>query len=295
MRRLVLVSIVIACAACTVRVPRTPGLRVTIPIRAEIRAQAVVEVATAPVELQGSTVVEFFGIPLEDAQDVVFVLDRSGSMSNPATGRLAEIAVPDPSAAPPSPPGPPTSPPPPLDGSQRPPPPPPDPTMTPPPPDAPPVTPGAPVAAPVVAPLATPRKIDVALAELADALRRLPPGTRLNVVFFNDELEAFAPTMVSLDDAGREGLVGFVYETTPSGRTALTPAMRLAFLMNARRIVLLSDGLGNVGGNASALLRDAREAVRGGVRIDTIGIGRDQDGLLLQSLAAESGGFYQPL
>jgi hypothetical protein len=290
MRRLVLVAIVIACAACSARAPRTPGLRITIPIRAEIRAQAVVEVVQAPVELQGATVVEFFGIPLEDAQDVVFVLDRSGSMSDPAQGRLAEIVVTDPSAAA-LPPGPPTSPPPPPpDGASPPPPPPPDPTMTPPP-DAPPVTPAAPVAAPVAAP----RKIDVALAELADALRRLPPGTRLNVVFFNDELEAFAPTMVSLDDAGREGLVGFVYETTPTGRTALTPAMRLAFLMNARRIVLLSDGLGNVGGNASVLLRDAREAVRGGVRIDTIGIGRDQDGSLLQTLAAESGGIYQPL
>jgi hypothetical protein len=71
--------------------------------------------------------------------------------------------------------------------------------------------------------------------------------------------------------------------------------MRTAFLMNARRIVLLSDGLGNVGGGAYAVLRDAREAMRGGVRIDTIGLGYGQDYDLLRSLAHESGGLYQAL
>jgi hypothetical protein len=71
--------------------------------------------------------------------------------------------------------------------------------------------------------------------------------------------------------------------------------MRTAFLMNAHRIVLLSDGLGNVGGDSRALLRDAREAMRGDVRIDTIGLGADQDAALLQALASESGGLYQAL
>ena len=69
--------------------------------------------------------------------------------------------------------------------------------------------------------------------------------------------------------------------------------MRTAFLMNARQIVLLSDGLGNIGGDSRALLRDAREAMRSGVRIDTIGLGKDQDAALLETLAVESGGLYQ--
>ena len=38
-----------------------------------------------------------------------------------------------------------------------------------------------------------------------------------------------------------------------------------------------------------------REAIRGGVRIDTIGLGLDQDRPLLNALASESGGLYQPL
>lgn len=101
--------------------------------------------------------------------------------------------------------------------------------------------------------------------------------------------------MNPLDEPGRAGLVDFVRETTADGKTALAPAMRTAFLMNAKRIVLLSDGLGNVGGRAHEVLRDAREAIRGGVRIDTIGLGLDQDRQLLHALATESGGLYQPL
>lgn len=219
------------------------------------------------VPLEGAAVVEFFGIPLEGVQDVVFVLDCSGSMAELAPGPTAQIRVPDS----PSPVG---------AGSTD-------------------VTPGD-NGAPDEQPQQPqqprqPRKIDVAQAELVDALERLPAGTRMNVLFFNSDLEAFAPSMVPLEETSRAGLVGFVKETAPTGSTALAPAMRTAFLMDARRIVLLSDGLGNVGGNAHAVLRDAREAMGGGVRIDTIGLGKGQDTELLQALASESGGLYQAL
>jgi hypothetical protein len=117
----------------------------------------------------------------------------------------------------------------------------------------------------------------------------------VNVIFFNDQLEAVATDLVALQATDRGPLVAFVMDKDATGSTALTPAMRMAFLMNARRIVLLSDGLGNVGGGSSALLRDAREAIRGGVRIDTVGLGRDQDRPLLRALAADSGGLYQAL
>jgi hypothetical protein len=140
-----------------------------------------------------------------------------------------------------------------------------------------------------------PRKIDVAQAELVHAVAALPAGTRMNVIFFNEELEGFAATLVPLLDGARPGLIGFVRSMEATGSTALAPAMRTAFLMNAKRIVLLSDGLANVGGDAEAVLRDAREAIRGGVRVDTIGLGQHQDAHLLESLARESGGLYQAL
>lgn len=258
MRSLSLVALLFVLVGCKVVVPRPP-VGVKISLKARVALHGEVRVAPPPppvvVAVVNAPVVEFFGIPLEDAQDVVFVLDCSGSMSDQVQGRLAEI-----------------------DLTQAPPPPPPDPAALPPPPPPPP---------------RLPRKIDVAQAELADAIRRLPAGTRMNIVLFNNRLEAISPTFVALEDASRDGLIAFVNDKAPDGRTALAPAMRVAFLMNARRIVLLSDGLGNVGGNSRTLLRDAREAMNGGVRIDTIGLGRDQDVSLLQTLASESGGLYQ--
>jgi hypothetical protein len=269
MRPWSLISVLLV-ASCAVRLPRPGeiGIAVKTTTRVDVRVQAAPEVI---VPVQGAAVVEFFGIPLEGAQDVVFVFDCSGSMSDPAQGRLAEVRGPAAGSPPPPPgPGPVSSDPGRPDVSPVPPPPPP------PPPPA-------------------PRKIDVAQAELVDALERLPAGTRMNVLFFNSDLDAFAPGMVPLDEPSRAGLIGFVRGTAPTGSTALAPAMRTAFMMNARRVVLLSDGLGNVGGNADAVIRDAREAMRGGVRIDTIGLGAGQDGALLGALASESGGLYQAL
>jgi hypothetical protein len=285
MRAWSLVTLSLVCSACTVRaVPR--GLPLVVPIsakatvRADVHVQAQVQgqvqgqaqaevVAIQP--LQAAPVPEFFGIPLAGAQDVVFVLDVSGSMDELAQGQLAQLRV------------------------QKPPPentaPPPDPNAPPPDPNAPP-----PATTEATTPAVTqPRKIDVAQSELVEALQRLPAGTRLNVLFFNNDVEGFAPGSVTLDEANRATLISYVWETDATGSTALAPAMRIAFLMNARRVVLLSDGLGNVGGNADSVMRDAREAIRGGVRIDTIGLGRGQDAGLLGALANESGGLYQAL
>ncbi len=279
-------------------------------VEVDANAEVVVEPVeyTAPVALEGSAVVEFFGIPLDGAQDVVFVLDRSGSMENFALGQIAQLAAPNPvDAQPPL-----DAPPPPDDqvplDALPPDAPPPPPNAPPPPPDAPPppeaqqtMDASAPVTSPVIQPaeptpqVYRPRKIDVAHAELVDALERLPVGTRMNLLFFNNRLEALHATIAPLDESNRQDMITFVRETFPDGMTALAPAMRTAFLLKAKRIILLSDGLGNLGGDAGSVLRDAREAMRGGVRIDTIGLGQDQDVWLLRTLAEESGGFYQQL
>ena len=233
--------------------PRGLGLPVT--ATAAVRADVHVQAPEPVVAFQNAPVPEFFGIPLDGAQDVVFVLDVSGSMDERAQGQAAQIPVA--STSPGTPPPPPGAPPPP--------------------------------------PPAPPTKLEVAKAELVEALNRLPAGTRMNVVFFNSDVDAFAPAIVALDDASRTTIVSYVMDTAATGSTALAPAMRTAFLMNARRIVLLSDGLGNVGGGADAVLRDAREAIRGGVRIDAVGLGTGQDAQLLGMLAGDSGGLYQAL
>src|SRR6476646_10518081 len=96
--------------ACAVRLPR-PG-EIGISVKTSVRASAYVEPPPPAVALEGAPVVEFFGIPLDGAQDVVFVLDISGSMSEAARGRIAQVrVVPPPPPVRPPPPGPPPPPP----------------------------------------------------------------------------------------------------------------------------------------------------------------------------------------
>jgi len=261
MRPSSLILLVAVAAGCNVRVPR--GLGLPIAATATVRADVHVTAPEPVVAMQGAPVPEFFGIPLDGAQDIVFALDVSGSMSEPAQGRAAQIAVPNQNSTAPG----------------SPPPPPPDQQGPPPGPQAPVYT----------------KKIDVAKAELVEALQRLPAGTRVDVVFFDHDVGAFAADLVALDDATRANLISYIDATSADGSTALAPAMRAAFLMNAKRVVLLSDGLGNVGGGAESVLRDAREAIHGGVRIDTVGLGTGQDVTLMSALANESGGVYQQL
>jgi VWA domain-containing protein len=196
--------------------------------------------------------VSFFGIPLAGAQDVVFVLDRSGSMALVSAG---------------------------VSGKDL----------------------GMGEITSVVASLGAsivndkmhgplPSKMDVAKGELIRTLQAMPDGTRFSIVFFDDKLATFSSSLVTLDPNSRGAAIGFIRGIQTGGSTAAVPAMRLAYTAGAQRIVLLSDGLANTGGSGGDLLAEARAAMRNGVRIDTVGLGIDQDADLLRTLASESGG-----
>lgn len=196
--------------------------------------------------------VSFFGVPLDGADDVVFVLDRSGSMGLVSAG-VAGGAV----------------------GMSK----------------------GEAAVASLAGSLANhaagnplPNKLEAAQDELVRTLYAMPDGTRFGVIFFDDEINALSPEMWILTPESRARAEAFVRAIEPGGSTAAVPAMSLAYRMGARRIVLLSDGLANNGGNGGDLLREARAAMELGLRIDTVGLGLDQDDDLLQTLAIESGG-----
>ena len=55
-------------------------------------------------------------------------------------------------------------------------------------------------------------KIEVAQAELIDALTKLPAGTRVNLLIFSDDVDAYAPSLVVIDEPSRADLIGFVRE-----------------------------------------------------------------------------------
>lgn len=211
----------------------------------------VAEAPTPVIRADVHVSIGFFGIPLAGAQDIVFVLDHSGSMAGVAAGfagedvgmgKVSSALVGIGSAL--------------VNSKQE----------------------------------VLPSKMAAAKAELAQTLTQLPDGTRFMIIFFDNELAAFAPRMMTLDPSTRAAAISFVRGIEPGSSTAAVPALRLAYQAGAARVVLLSDGLANSGGDGSDLLAEARAQMQRGVRFDTVGLGIDQDSALMTTLAAESGG-----
>jgi hypothetical protein len=217
----------------------------------QLFARGAIEAPTPVIRADVRVEVGFFGVPLAGAQDVVFVLDRSGSMDGVATGFAGEdVGMSKTGAAVAG-----------LAGEL--------------------VNMGS---------HKLPTKMEAAKRELERTLSMLPDGTRFMIIFFDDKLAAFAPAMTVLDPQSRAAAISFVRGIQPGGSTAAVPALRLAYEQGAARVVLLSDGLANTGGGGDELISEARMQIRRGVRFDTIGIGIDQDSPLMTTLAAESGG-----
>ncbi len=228
-----------------------------------LNGRGVIGIAPTPVMVGGgggggggyaevSVHVQFFGVPLDGAQDVVFVLDRSGSMSGVSAGFAgSQVGMSKTGAL--------------LAGLG-----------------------GSIANSAAGGPL--PTKLEAAKQELIGTLRSMPDGTRFNIIWFDDALQALSPRMMVLEPRTRAGVESFIMAITTGGSTAAVPALDLAYSIGAARIILLSDGLANTGGGGGALLSNARGEMRRGVRFDTIGLGIDQDASLLQTLAAESGG-----
>src|SRR5690606_16662633 len=161
-----------------------------------------------------------------------------------------------------------------------------------------------------------------------DVIDRMPDGTRVGLVFFNSRvsewtfanlvaaqvadsvatdskavklvagLAAGAVTvkagndrrLVPLSPTSRPYAQRGVDDIRPSGSAAAVPAWRAASTMGARHIVFLSDGLANSGGDGPDLLDVTHALAQHAVRVDTIGLGRDQDYSVLQQMAALTGG-----
>lgn len=135
------------------------------------------------------------------------------------------------------------------------------------------------------------------------AIGRLGSRDIVSVVEFDDEITLMWP-------AGRadrtRGLDRLIDGLEPRGSTNLTGGMMRGVeeAMRAQghfrldrealsRVLLLSDGLANVGvTDPREIGRLVRGARRGGVRVSTIGLGLDYDEDLMQAIAENGGGKY---
>lgn len=139
------------------------------------------------------------------------------------------------------------------------------------------------------------RKLEVTRACAAFLVRRMAPDDRLALVTYDDEVELRVPLVAIAE--GRDRLLEAIEGVRPGGSTNLSGGYLkgvevLSGVDGLRRVLLLSDGLANVGITApSALRRFAERALEtAGVTTSTIGFGADFDEDLMTAMADAGGG-----
>lgn len=129
------------------------------------------------------------------------------------------------------------------------------------------------------------------------ALERLSSDDTIAIVAYNHEVDVLSPAAPLRGSSDR--LERAINKLTANGRTALYDGVKEGgrqleeFISddNVNRVVLLSDGLANVGPSSAAdLARLGRKLAAKGISVSTIGLGLDYNEDLMQRLAAASDG-----
>ncbi|WP_432823233.1 vWA domain-containing protein [Trichloromonas sp.] len=139
-------------------------------------------------------------------------------------------------------------------------------------------------------------KIEKARQAAVEALRRLGPGDLFSLVVYDHQVQ----TLVSAQSAANtEWIESQIRSIHPGGNTALFGAVsqgaaevrRHVHQPYVHRVILLSDGLANVGPSAPEdLARLGAALLKEGISVTTIGIGTDFNEDLMTRLAARSDG-----
>jgi Ca-activated chloride channel homolog len=131
----------------------------------------------------------------------------------------------------------------------------------------------------------TPTRADAAAAAVRAFVDGVPNGTRLAIVAFSSGAGVVAP-LSDDKDAVRDG-IGRI--PPPNGGTAigdaLTVAARVLPPSGKRAIVLITDGVNNLGADPLAV---APKIGSSGIEIDTIGIGTNGSGQLIPGTVLEA-------
>lgn len=144
-------------------------------------------------------------------------------------------------------------------------------------------------------------KIVHARAAASSFIQNMADGDVVSIYQYDDTVEQVAaPTIITANS--RAALISMVQRITPRGSTnlfgGLTAGIESMFSAQAerpvRRVILISDGLANVGPSTPGELGNAAAggAARG-VSVTSIGVGLDYDETTMAAVAVRSGGrFY---
>jgi Ca-activated chloride channel homolog len=141
-------------------------------------------------------------------------------------------------------------------------------------------------------------KIDNARAAARDLVEKLSDGDIVSLQIFSDSVEErVAPTV--LGPSTRPSVLRAIAGLEPSGGTNMFDGLRAAegrVLASppthpVRRVVMISDGMANVGPSSPEMLGEvAARGAQQGVQVTAIGVGLDYDEHTLDALAMRSSG-----
>jgi Ca-activated chloride channel family protein len=140
-------------------------------------------------------------------------------------------------------------------------------------------------------------KIDYAKKAVCYAIEQLLPSDRLSVTIFDDQVQTLIPSTPANNKASFTRLVN---QIQPRGSTALHQGwvqggIQVSQVLTAElnRIILLSDGLANVGEtNPDTIATDVHGLAQRGVSTSTMGVGDDYNEDLLEAMARSGDGNY---
>lgn len=141
------------------------------------------------------------------------------------------------------------------------------------------------------------RKLVFARQAAVFAVRELAEGDRVSVTIFDDRVETIVPSGVP--DKAR--VAGLIEAVTPRGSTALfggwsegAAEVKGGLVAGGlNRVLLLSDGLANVGeSRPDVIATEVHKAAGAGVSTSTIGLGADYNEDLLEAMARSGDGNY---
>ncbi len=141
-------------------------------------------------------------------------------------------------------------------------------------------------------------KIENARAAAGELVNKLADGDIVSISDFDDEAREDLPPTV-LDAQSRAAILRVIARLQPRGGTNMFDGLRLAERIalagpsthTVRRVVMISDGMANVGPSSPEVLGQlAARGADGGVQVSAIGVGLDYDERTLNALAVRSSG-----
>lgn len=142
------------------------------------------------------------------------------------------------------------------------------------------------------------KKIEYARKAACYAVNQLLSNDRISVTIYDDQIEVILPSSLANN---KEYILNKINQITPNGMTALhdgwlegaTQVSKYNQPEQLNRVILLSDGLANVGEtNPDAIATNVNGLSKHGVSTTTMGIGDDFNEDLMQGIALSGDGNY---